>query len=405
MAQVKPPMKFKVHNVEPVTTPRSQISQQDIEKCWSQFGNVQACSQLDKDAQPVGCFNKPNLLAEIVYDSFYEHRPLKLNPNIIWLTIAQGFGRYVDLHAEELRSKFVQFEGKKTLLVKRRVTGSGTQGIDWPSVFPEFAEQIGSFIGKETQQLVECNFSNTSPVDRICSHITLMDVCKNYFTYRMLGEGCGIPWIELLGTVDDWKLIREKTAQLRSFGLASDKHLVEWINQVLLALDHFVSAAEGHPDLFYWGSVCNLSGMSGIKGSPLTGWIQVFFPYLIGEDENKPNKNWGISQWYRAYEQAKRLGVEGALKESQQDGGRGYPYGIELREFPSGLSKAPVEYENLETGEKMNLTFYGGIVATYQHSDGALEARSGWAVVEQKEASRPKEAKRPKGFFDFDEDF
>jgi hypothetical protein len=35
-----------------------------------------------------------------------------------------------------------------------------------------------------------------------------MDVCKNYFVYRMMGMGCGIPWIELLGTIDDWKLIK-----------------------------------------------------------------------------------------------------------------------------------------------------------------------------------------------------
>ncbi|KAA6313587.1 MAG: hypothetical protein EZS28_055729, partial [Streblomastix strix] len=95
------------------------------------------------------------------------------------------------------------------------------------------------------------------------------------------------------------------------------------------------------------------------------------------------NNNRRVSQWHRAYEYAKKLGVEGALEKSQQRGGaHDYVGGIKLREFPSGLSKAPVEYENLETGEKMNLTFYGGIVATYQHSDGALEARSGWAVVE-----------------------
>lgn len=41
----------------------------------------------------------------------------------------------------------------------------------------------------------------------------------------MLG-GCGIPWIELLGTAEDWRLIRQKVVGLARFGLSSDKLLL-----------------------------------------------------------------------------------------------------------------------------------------------------------------------------------
>lgn len=91
MAKVKTPMKFKVHDVTPVTSPLPEITQEALEKKWSKFGEIQACSKLDKDARPISGFDKPNLLASTVYRAFYEHRPLRLNPNIIWLTIAQGF--------------------------------------------------------------------------------------------------------------------------------------------------------------------------------------------------------------------------------------------------------------------------------------------------------------------------
>lgn len=104
------------------------------------FGKVQACSKLDSDAEPVECFKRPNLLADTVYRAFFEHRPLKLNPNAVWLTIVQGFWLYVELHAEELRSKFVQFDGKKTLTVKRPDFIHESPDNNWPSVFPEFAE-------------------------------------------------------------------------------------------------------------------------------------------------------------------------------------------------------------------------------------------------------------------------
>ncbi|KAA6385715.1 MAG: hypothetical protein EZS28_018757 [Streblomastix strix] len=376
--------RFNVHAVQPVTQPLEQFTQEKFVEKWSKFGKVQACSKLDVDAVPISGFDQPNLLATTVYRSFYEHRPLKLNPNIIWLTIAQGFGLYVNKNAEALRSQFVQFEGQKEILIKRFDFFRDSPLNDWQSVFPQFAEQIEKHIGSDTEKLIECNFSNTTVTDRVSSQIILMDICKSYFRYRMLG-GCGIPWIELLGTAEDWRLIRQKVVGLARFGLSSDKLLLQWIGELLPALDHFVSAAEGHPDLCYWGSVCNLSGGSGTKGDPLTGWIQVFFPYLNQSYQpGVPVQNNSMLNWHDSFKEAKKLGVENALKSSQNIEGfqQKFIQGIELNEIPGGLSKVPVIFEWIDTGEKQELEFYGGIAVTYQHADGGLEARSGWAVVE-----------------------
>jgi hypothetical protein len=90
--------------------------------------------------------------------------------------------------------------------------------------------------------------------------------------------------------------------------------LNDWLKNLLPALDHFISAASGNPDLFFWGSVCNMSGLSGMKGDPLTGWILVFYPYGSNGDELHSN-------WMKAYEEAKKKGVEVALKESQVKSG------------------------------------------------------------------------------------
>ncbi|KAA6373616.1 MAG: hypothetical protein EZS28_030856, partial [Streblomastix strix] len=286
-----------------------------------------------------------------------------------------------DLHGEEVRSKFVQFEGKKVLTVKHDNFISGSHKNDWTSIFPQFAQQICSFIGKDTQQMIECNFSNTTPTDRICSHITLMDVCKNYFDYSMM-EMCGIPWIELMGTVDDWKLVQQKTASLRNFQLKSDKHLQNWINSLLPALDHFVSAAKGHPDPFFWGSVCNLEGLYGQKGASQTGWIQALFPYTNDGSEVRPTPNMCVIHWHDTYQEAKKIGVIEALKKSQSQEEYSYKRGINMYDIPSGLSKAPVKITWSGKSEQQDLVFYGGITAAYQNVDGSLECRTGWAVVE-----------------------
>jgi hypothetical protein len=91
-------------------------------KAWGSIGEITAFSKIaegDDECFPVNTFKKPSLLAVAVYRAFYEHYPLKLNPNVIWLTIAQGFTHYVDDNKEEVRSKFVTFEGKKQLIVLR----------------------------------------------------------------------------------------------------------------------------------------------------------------------------------------------------------------------------------------------------------------------------------------------
>ena len=41
---------------------------------------------------------------------------------------------------------------------------------------------------------------------------------KSFFEYKLF-EGCGIPWIELRGTVEDWASVREKAARLAAFDL------------------------------------------------------------------------------------------------------------------------------------------------------------------------------------------
>ncbi|WP_310481301.1 DUF4419 domain-containing protein, partial [Chamaesiphon sp. VAR_48_metabat_403] len=55
-------------------------------------------------------------LALAVHAAFSEHRTFQLTPDIIWLTISQGFAQHINNHAEELRSSFVSHQGKEKLV-------------------------------------------------------------------------------------------------------------------------------------------------------------------------------------------------------------------------------------------------------------------------------------------------
>jgi hypothetical protein len=80
--------------------------------------------------------------------------------------------------------------------------------------------------------------------------------------------------------------------------------------------------------------------------------------------------------------------VEKALQEAESLRGKSYfddervPGGVELKELPSGLSKAPVQMIWLDKGGLVeNLMFVSGQAAMHQHPDDALEVRTGWAIV------------------------
>jgi hypothetical protein len=262
---------FAVNNV-PVSEIRLKaMTDVDFRQELSSYGIPLAYSIKSTDSPVVELFNKPNLLAVAVYRAFYDHYPLKFNPNVVWLVILQGLTQYFHLYPDELREKCVTHKGQRNIQIIRPDFFQNIAN-DWPSVFPQFSKEIEQTILPGTRELFECNFSNTTPTDVACSHITLMSSFKEYFSYGIRG-GCGIPWIELLGTVADWRLLKRKAEGLRRFQVDGKSHLglchfKQWLDNLIPLLEQFVSAAEGHPDIVFWGSVCNMDSGSGTQENP-----------------------------------------------------------------------------------------------------------------------------------------
>merc|ERR1712178_270376 len=54
-----------------------------------------------------------------IITAWSEHLPLVLKPEHIWLLILQGIRAHVDADPEGARDRFVGFQGKKTLEIRR----------------------------------------------------------------------------------------------------------------------------------------------------------------------------------------------------------------------------------------------------------------------------------------------
>ena len=248
--------------------------------------------QIPNDAQRIiaTSFSGENNLMHMGKDAFYRcivkayanHQSVTLSPDMVWLVISQGFARYVNAHAEELRPKLVNHNGKMDLAI---MTNKDllTEDVDWPSLIADFSSQINKYTKNGIAKTITSDFTTTGSVERVASQITLMESVKSYFEYIVYRIACGIPTVTLQGTATDWRRVLEKSRQLKQYGLGT------WINSLEPILQEFIQAADGHPNQAFWKSMVKKQTVSALKGgacSPdmpteLDGWLLKLFP-----DEN-----------------------------------------------------------------------------------------------------------------------
>ncbi|MBR5644508.1 MAG: DUF4419 domain-containing protein [Salinivirgaceae bacterium] len=227
-------------------------------------------------------FDDGDALYSCILDAYRDHRPIVLSPDMIWITICQGFARYASTHSEELRSMLVDHEGKMTLSVEIE-SPLQPETYDWPSAVDLFSALIKENTKNDIVETITSDFSTTDKTCRIASEITLMDCVKEYFDYEVFYAACGIPYVTLTGTADDWRRVLDKTSKLSQFGLK------KWVSGLEPVLKQFIKAAEGKPSQHFWRCMVQYiavdefraPGCSPGDDTPTTevdGWILKFFP-------------------------------------------------------------------------------------------------------------------------------
>lgn len=301
---------------------------------------------------PLGIVAKseaPDSLVSFGYNSFFngmfnayaQHRPFVLSPDMIWLLICQGFAQHVNAYPESMRSYLVNFSGKLSLIAQTNKE-LGDPEFSWEEVFPQFTEQIKENVGNELVELLTCNFSTTTPLEKIASEITIMEATKPYFEFIIMRIVCGIPEITLEGTPEDWEKVLTKARGLRKYKLDW------WISELEPLLQQFVKASKGEVDKEFW---CNIFKYHAPQscGAPLLidGWIIKFFPY------NKEGKRNNLKQLTK------------------------------LDNLPSEIVKVDVKYKNVYKNATIEipLEFWSGFIGLQQNTDNfALRPQIGWLV-------------------------
>lgn len=327
---------FKVDNVKKEnkmleTTPASSIFENNFKSDLEHCGVKENIIHLETPG-----------IAGITQRAFDMHLGLILDPETAWATILAGLAKHIELNAEELRSQFVDFEGKVFIEIHRDGFKKGQEN-PWHNVFPEFSDKIAEYIGKK-RDLIVSDFSTTTPTTKLISEIGLMDAMKQYFDYGVT-TACGIPEITIEGTVDDWKNIKHRVQNFDEFGLSF------WTSNLIPVLDEIIAAKSGNPNIEFWKDFYSEGGGSG--GPFINGHVLSFYAY--DKRKSKLSKNSGR-----------------------------YSSHLKGSDLPAVMHAAPFVWDY--NRHKYSMEFFGGIAGAKQDEDGSIRAAFGWGV---REASIP----------------
>ncbi|KAI9295587.1 hypothetical protein K502DRAFT_335075 [Neoconidiobolus thromboides FSU 785] len=292
----------------------------------------------DSQSQLVHHDNFPHKLslngfAETIHLAYDQHHGLTLAPHHLWIVILQGLAIHVNLNGEKCKSTLgIQHEGKVNLDVRRDNFVLGEDN-PWQEVFPEFVDGINGKVNNTLSQLISKPFSTSDKVAVAVTALTIMDLYKNYFTYSVTTM-CGIPEIGLLGTVEDWEDLIDRSQKV----LNQFEDLKYWTEELIPVLNEFVKVKKNNSNVNkeFWTSFYKPSGGSG--GPFIRGWINVFYPYLQADKDYVQNQ---YINWKQDY---------------------GMFSGLTYDQIPVGFTKTPFTWNYYN--EKFKMNFIGGFLGT-----------------------------------------
>ena len=224
-------------------------------------------------------------LYEAILHAYNKHQHLRLTPDDIWLTIAQGVSRHINLNAEKFRHYFVNHEGKERIVIFAgdilRFNENHLLKGDWLEVVNRLVVETDQAVEKvDIKTLLECDFSTTTKNSLTASRIVLLDTVKAYFSFG--GTMCGIPKVTLEGTLEDWLKVQEKVIRLRQLNLDFDF----WLDKLEPVICKLIETYKGKVDEEFWAKIVS-EQFFGSGSHEIGGWVLAFYPYK--KNGNKMN--------------------------------------------------------------------------------------------------------------------
>lgn len=272
--------------------------------------------------------------------AYSTHHHLTIRPEDVWFAILTQISFYINAHAEELRSFFVDHDGKKELVA---VQVGNRYSVDFGHLAQELASKVGDNVKDPAlRDWVMPSFTTTTNVDRSVAAVLFMGAMQSYFDYGM-SLSCGIPSVTLLGELSDWEDIAERLDFLEKLG-DEPREFAALLRPVLKHMILSLSQPSSEAVTDFWNKIANKHRRG--SGDPyLSGWITAFCFW-----DAKGKK----TVYLEGFDAGYGNGPEPVL------GSVTYPY-IDIPDIPSGVSTVPVRLD--DNGEVFECTMVAGSAA------------------------------------------
>ena len=238
----------------------------------------------DTDQKEFFNWGKKSLIRGLM-EAYGNHYPITVSPDMILILFLQGYSRFMENNSEKLRNIYVNFEGKKTLIVQRRgITPETAKPEDFQGIIDEFTQKIKNEIGENIISNLECNFTTSNSVTLATSQMSIMSAMKNYFIYKEIMCVCGISSIKLEGSLEDWVKIKKKFEffSKEEFGLNSwIKYLIPIIDKIIETKIYYnQNKAINNEIRNFWKDMIRVKRGDCYIPDVIDGWIIKFIPNL-----------------------------------------------------------------------------------------------------------------------------
>lgn len=287
-----------------------------------------------------------NMVLSAADACFQAHIPFGLRPEVLWNMVLASVAAEVKSSPDTYRHMFTTSPDQDIIMVRHDSLRLGNP-YGWDQAIGMFRAPLVERVPGDLVSRCLPDFSTAGIPEGLANLVTFMDAASPFYSYEVRTR-CGIPDVALFGTAEDWTVLQTRTRDL----LDLFPRLAAWSTEIHVVLDKIQKTAAGEPpDLDFWNSIFKRNSMSG--GDCLTGWLTVFFAFLLDKGGNlvpRTNFKWDHGAWG----------------------------GINPAGFPGSMSVVDFVWDYF--GTRLDMQFLGGTLTT-EDIGGFLTPRLGWAVA------------------------
>ncbi|TAG13241.1 MAG: DUF4419 domain-containing protein [Sphingobacteriia bacterium] len=317
-----------------------------------------------KEQENFGLLHCPNNgIIQTVQECYDNHRPLILSPDVVWLAICQGVSIHINENFDSLK-KSIFLKNKPDAIVIRNDSLEFSEK-HWKKLIESFSTETKKYTKGDFYSFFVPEFSTTTQINKTAYQITMLESIKKGFEY--VGEsGCGIPSILITGETKDWEHIYNQLDLLNKIGLS------RWVINLKQVIQEFINASKNTINKAFWKDI--YKNASEYNAFYISGWITKFFPYIkvldsVGVDEKK----------------------NGEMRFDENLVPNPFMYGDDYQlstlstdNFPTGISKVTVVWNNYLKDYSKKIEVYSGFFAIKQYKDKSLEPFISYAICDEK---------------------